>query len=249
MNALKELLDQLKADTRDRSTMVLLLFAAVALVAAVAWVAAAPPGAPSKPPAAAVVARRPPSRRLRGPVANRSRHGSAARKKARASHGGSPRDPFEALYVSTKTENGSGGAGTATESAGASKNVPAPPSKEGSGGGEPVPTPKRRTVTRVTATTKVSAEAEGQNVPLEIVNKKILRAKKPASQQMLLELVKVDAHHKTVTLKLGKNVHPSAGLTASRARSVAKRSRSRRMSSCTSNGCGPVKARLISRSR
>ena len=120
MNQLKDILDQLKADTRDRSTMVMLLVAAAVLVVAVAWVAMGSSTTPMTPKPAPVAATLPaaPTRQVADHAAKeRKRHAVRAKRSRPA------RDPFEAIYIETKTEQGSG---KSESKGGASKNVPAP---------------------------------------------------------------------------------------------------------------------------
>jgi len=214
VNQLKDILDQLKADTRDRSTMVMLLVAAAVLVVAVAWVAMGSSTTPMTPKPAPVAATLPaaPTRQVADHAAKeRKRHAVRAKRSRPA------RDPFEAIYIETKTEQGSG---KSESKGGASKNVPAPGS---TGGGSstksssgPTNTKESTPVpTKVTASVAVmefgAATAEGQIVPLTLVNHKILRATKPANAPMLLEIVKINVPGKTITFKLGKEVHMVIG--------------------------------------
>ncbi len=215
---MSDLLRQLRADARDRQTLVFMLIGAGALVAAVAWIALGSHAeSAANPPSPQPIATVPSGQNVSdGTTVGRKRretrrHERVARRRRRRT-GHSPSDPFTALEAPSKTESSSGTKNAVKFGA----TVPSESKTTGGGGSkatkhEPTENPNKVTVVRYVVGIEYVAQSNGGPFELTLGTNLTIKAATPATSPALFWLHKVDKGGKGATFKLGKNVKVVSG--------------------------------------
>jgi len=210
-----EMIRQLRADVRNRPTMILLLVAGAALVAAVAWVALGThaEGTPANASVSQTPVSVPPAHNVAdGPKrsAERRRHARHRRRVHRITH--APQDPFAPLEEekSEESKNGVTKNAPSTPSTSSPNSSSTTPPNSGSPT-KPAPTKpyKRPTYTSIVHF-EVTAQSEGE--PFALTSNKIsIKAAKPTNSPALLTLAQIGIADKSASYKLGTNVKMTSG--------------------------------------